>query len=334
MSFLQKRKNMSQIIGIDIGGTKTSVVCADREHPERMLDKTVFATRTDLGPRNTMDKIEHCVNRMREECARQCDGIGISCGGPLNSQTGTILGPPNLPGWDDIRIVERLQAEFGVKTFLQNDADACALAEWKIGAGKGCRNMIFLTFGTGLGAGLILGGRLYSGGCGMAGEVGHVRLSAFGPAGYGKPGSFEGFCSGGGIAQLAQTVLQSYRQAGRSSVLLSEQFLKAVSAKDVFDAAGQGDGAAHDIVGIVGEQLGKGLALLIDLLNPDSIVIGSIFQRNHALLQPIAERVVAREALWASAQHCRIVPAQLGESLGDCAAVLTAVYGLEEGNHE
>jgi glucokinase len=235
-----------------------------------------------------------------------------------------------LPGWDDIKIVKRLEAKFGVNVFLQNDADACALAEWKIGAGKGCTHMIFLTFGTGFGGGLILNGKLYSGACGMAGEAGHIRLNRFGPSGYGKPGSLEGFCSGGGIAQLARTTLLSCIQTGRHSLLMDGQCIEDITAKDVFLAAKQGDATALEIVSVVGEQLGMGLAILIDVLNPERIVIGSIYQRNHVLLQPYIERVIARETLIQSRKACKIVPAALGDSIGDYAAVLTAVYGMEE----
>ena len=321
---------MNLIVGIDIGGTKTSIVSAYKSEPGVILDKKVFDTGTQFGPEYTRDTIYESIYDMCD--AQNIYAIGISCGGPLNNQTGTILGPPNLPGWNDIKIVKLLEKRFGVKAFLQNDADACALAEWKIGAGKGCRHMVFLTFGTGLGAGLILNGKLYSGACGMAGEVGHVRLSPFGPSGYGKPGSFEGFCSGGGIAQLARTVLHAYIQTGRTSSITDGRSIDTITARDVFAAAYAGDTAALEITEVVSEQLGKGLAMLIDILNPERIVIGSIYQRNHALLKPYLERMIEREALLPSRQVCKILPAALGDSLGDYAAILAAVYGMEEEN--
>ena len=140
--------------------------------------------------------------------AGNVQALGISCGGPLNSKTGRVLSPPNLFGWDDIPIVEMMEARYGIPTALQNDANACALAEWRFGAARGFENVIFCTFGTGMGAGLILNGRLYEGTTGMAGEIGHLRLSEHGPVGFGKEGSFEGFCSGGGIAQFAKSQLK------------------------------------------------------------------------------------------------------------------------------
>ena len=171
-------------IGIDIGGTKCAVVLGDEK---QIIKKIKFDTK---DCQRTVEEIMSAVEAIGEG-----DAIGISCGGPLDSGRGVIMSPPNLPDWNDVRIVDMLTGRFGIPAYLCNDANACALAEWKYGAGRGTQNMVFLTFGTGLGAGLILNGRLYEGACGMAGEVGHVRLSEHGPVGYGKAGSFEGFCS-------------------------------------------------------------------------------------------------------------------------------------------
>jgi len=164
-------------IGVDIGGTKCAVVLGDKKGIAR---KIRFATTTC---EETVRNIENAIRVLGGGSS-----IGISCGGPLDPVKGRILSPPNLIGWDDVPITDILSDAFGVPAYLCNDADACALAEWKFGAGKGVSNMIFLTFGTGMGAGLILGGKLYSGSCGMAGEIGHMRMSAYGPSGYGKIG--------------------------------------------------------------------------------------------------------------------------------------------------
>ena len=138
-------------------------------------------------PESTLRRVEEIIESADTICA-----IGISCGGPLDCARGRILSPPNLPGWDEVPVVSRLADRFGVPVRLANDADACALAEWRFGAGRGTQNMIFLTFGTGLGAGLILDGRLYRGASSSAGEVGHIRMAVDGPLGYGKRGSLEG----------------------------------------------------------------------------------------------------------------------------------------------
>ena len=139
-----------------------------------------------------------------------------------------------MPDWDNIPIVEIIKNHFGCPVHLQNDANACAVAEWKFGAGRGKNNVVFLTFGTGLGAGLILDGKLYRGASNMAGEAGHIRLASFGPVGYGKAGSFEGFCSGGGIAQLGRMYAQEKLQMGkRVSFCGSISELDSITAKSI-----------------------------------------------------------------------------------------------------
>ncbi len=304
-----------KIIGIDIGGTKCAVVLGNDSG--EILKKEKFAT-TDRD--ETIGNIIDAVARMGE-----CDAIGISCGGPLDSAKGVIKSPPNLPGWDNVEIVKMLRDRFSVPVFLKNDADACALAEWEYGAGKGTKNMIFLTFGTGLGAGMILNGKLYSGACDMAGEVGHIRLSDFGPVGYGKSGSFEGFCSGGGIAQLGQTVAKENSQMGHPVSFAEGE----ITAKTIADAAIIGDENALAVYRQCGTMLGKGLSILIDILNPEMIVLGSIFQRSEELLRDEMTKVIEKETLALSRSVCRIVPAELGDSLGDVAALCVAVCGIK-----
>ncbi len=282
-------------IGIDIGGTKCAVV---RGIGRNIEEKIRFET-TDFE--ETLAGILDGVSRLMRP---EVEAIGVSCGGPLDSRRGIIQSPPNLPGWDNVPITSILEERFGRPAALCNDADACALAEWRYGAGEGCENMIFLTFGTGLGAGLILGGRLYEGACGMAGEIGHVRLYPDGHIGYNKRGSCEGYCSGGGIAQYGKG-----------------------SAKELAIRAEAGDAEAIAIYRKVGEDLGRTASILIDLLNPDAIVIGSIFVRSRELIEPSMKEMIAKEALAPSAAKCAILPAALGESLGDTAALCTAEIG-------
>lgn len=200
------------ILGIDIGGTKCAVTTADYTDGNiTLIKKEKCDTDLKISPEEMIEKLFTLSDSILD---KNPDAIGISCGGPLDSKKGIIMNPPNLPGWDNVEIVKLFEDRYGVKPRLQNDANACALAEWKFGAGKGADNMIFLTFGTGLGAGLILNGKLYSGTNDNAGEVGHIRLDRLGPVGYGKSGSFEGFCSGGGIAQLGYTKALEKVQTG------------------------------------------------------------------------------------------------------------------------
>ena len=300
--------------GIDIGGTKCAVCTGDEKGPQK---KITFETTT------MPETLERIINAVEE--LGKTDAIGISCGGPLDSKRGVIMSPPNLPDWVNVPIVKILEDKFGVPVGIQNDANACALAEWRMGAGQGCRNMIFLTFGTGLGAGLILDGKLYTGTNDMAGEVGHIRLRDDGPVGFGKKGSFEGFCSGGGIAQLGKTFAQKALEEGNSPLYCPDlTHIDEVSAKTVAEAAKQGDETAIRVYKYCGEMLGRGLSVLIDILNPEKIVIGSVFQRSGDLLREEMERVIKEEALSYSAEVCQVVPAKLSENIGDYAALAVA----------
>ncbi|HVM88155.1 MAG TPA: ROK family protein [Puia sp.] len=316
------------LLGFDIGGTKCAVVIGSRTNTDgiRIADKVVLPT--NLGANEMISSLFTNAELLIEKNgfnSQHIEGIGISCGGPLNSKTGMILSPPNLPGWDNISIVEMAEKKFGKKTLLQNDANACAVAEWKFGAGKGYNNIIFLTFGTGMGAGLILDGKLYSGTNDLAGEVGHLRLADNGPVGFGKAGSFEGFCSGGGITQLAQMMAREKLQMGEKvSFCKCIDELHLLTARSVAEAAYKGDELARNIYKVSSYYLGKALSLLIDVLNPELIILGSIYTRSQSLIEPYMHEVIAKESILSSYQHCRIVPAALGENIGDMAALALA----------
>ncbi len=319
-------------IGVDIGGTKCVVnLGLVTKENARVLFKCKSHVTKDDSVSKILDKIvsdiKQCIVIADKEYQEQVSGIGISCGGPLDSDRGIILSPPNLPLWDAVKITEYLEDRTGLKAWLCNDANACALAEWKYGAGKGTSHMIFMTFGTGLGAGIIINDQLYTGASDMAGELGHIRLSDYGPAGYGKMGSFEGFCSGGGIAALAKSIILEKLQSGEKPELCGDiSLLDTVTAKKVGEAAKAGDSLALDIWKTVGCQLGKGLSILIDLLNPQVIVIGSIFVRCYDEIWPYAREVIEKEALSRSYRYCKIVPAKLTESVGDIAALTVGEY--------
>ena len=312
------------ILGFDIGGTKCAVTTARWNGSNiTMLKKEKCSTDFSVSPEEMIKKLIAMADSILEN---KPDAIGISCGGPLDSNQGIIMSPPNLPGWDHVTIVEQIEQHYGVPVKLQNDANACAIAEWKFGAGKGCHNMVFMTFGTGLGAGLILDSKLYIGTNGNAGELGHIRLSDFGPVGFGKSGSFEGFCSGNGIAQLGFIKALEKAQLGEYPMYFKEGYTLAdVTAKTIADAAYAGDKTALEVYRICGTYLGKGLSIVIDLLNPEKIVIGSVFSRSKDLLWESAKEEIEKEALALSAGCCEIVPAALGEQIGDYAAIAVAL---------
>lgn len=318
------------IAGLDIGGTKCAVLLGEQlEHDLRVIERVEFPTL------NTPDAtIEQLKKTLSDLCSKYgCgapDAIGISCGGPLDSKRGVILSPPNLIGWDRIPIVQLISEEFGAPTFLCNDADAGALAEWTFGAGRGCEHMVFMTFGTGLGAGLILNGKLYTGTTNFAGEIGHMRLEAHGPVGYGKSGSAEGFCSGNGIAQLARTRVMEQLQSGKNTILAANaDDVAKITAKDVSIAAANGDELSLSIFAEVGEQFGRVLAVLADVLNPELVVAGGVYMRAHQFIDDTMWRTIHREALSGTAQALRVLPSSLGEKIGDYAALTVAVNGLK-----
>lgn len=312
------------LLGFDIGGTKCAVITARWDGAEiQLVDKVKLETDLSVSPEEMLDRLIAQAERLLPE---KPEAIGISCGGPLDSKEGVILGPPNLPGWSRVEVVKKIQEHFHAPTHLQNDANACAVAEWKFGAGKGCDNMVFLTFGTGLGAGLILGGRLYTGTNDNAGECGHIRLDRFGPVGYGKAGSFEGFCSGGGLAQLGYTMaLEKVQNGVYPAYYQKNMLMQDISAKTIAEAAAAGDETALEVFAICGAYLGKGLSVLIDILNPQKIVIGSVFARSGQFMRQAMENTIQKEALPGAAACCQVVPAELGEAIGDYAAIATAL---------
>ena len=322
---------MMNIIGIDIGGTKCAVTYGrvGDDGSIEIADKMKFDT-THVN--ETVDNLLFTTSEIMQKHgldSRNTSAIGISCGGPLDSKKGVIMSPPNLPGWDNISITERFEKRFCVKTAVQNDANACALAEWKFGAGRGYDNVIFMTFGTGMGAGLILDGRLYAGTNDNAGEVGHIRLENAGPVGYGKAGSFEGFCSGGGLAQLARVKVMEKLQMGEQvSFCNSLNELDALTAKSVAEAADKGDLLAKEIYRECAHYLGKALSILIDVLNPEVIVLGSIYCRAQNLIEPAMQEVIERETIIHARRVCKVVPAGLGEAIGDYAALSVAVNAI------
>ena len=301
------------LIGLDIGGTKCAVSageCADGAI--KILSRDEFPT-AGLSWRQVLDEFARRIEKLitpplSTPPLSTLNSIGISCGGPLDSRRGVIMSPPNLPGWDDVPVVDFFRDRFGIPVALQNDANACAFAEYLYGSGRGgVRNLVFMTFGTGLGAGIIIDGKLYSGANDNAGEIGHIRLAPTGPVGYNKEGSAEGFCSGAGIARLAKM------RKGLD-----------ITAKELFARVRAGDPDCTEVFHESAGHLATILSYVIDIINPEVIALGGVFMRNADLFMPVVEPLVAREALPGAKGVCRIVPAALGENIGDYAALAVA----------
>jgi glucokinase len=322
------------VCGVDVGGTKTAVVLSSS--PPAILKRLVFPTNPAGGPEHALARIKEFIyEALSSQQLEVSDlrAIGVSCGSPLDPTNGVIQQPPNLQTWKDVPIKTILEREFEVKCFLENDANAGALAEHRFGAAQGTQNMIFLTMGTGIGAGLILNGQLYRGASQLAGEIGHVRLTRSGPIGHNKSGAVEGWASGAGMARAARGAVEEAGASGKQTLLLELDGKNAhlLSAHEIWNAAQSGDDLAKCIVSTTGERLGDAMAILIDLLNPECIVVGGLALRMGETLLGPARAVVMREALAVSAGVCRIVPAALGEQVGDVAAVCVALEGLRRG---
>lgn len=308
-------------VGLDIGGTKCAATLGiSRKNDMTIIKKDYFPT-GDGEPFIVLEKFSKFI----EEASSlyKIESIGISCGGPLDAENGIIKKPPSLRKWDEIKVTDYFESRFKIKTRLKNDADACAVAEWKYGAGKNCSNMVFLTFGTGFGAGLILNGKLYEGKNGGAGEIGHVRLTNKGPEGYYKHGSAEGYCSGSGIVRLADIMknnaklIKSYEEFYSFSV-------GEISAKTIAEYARKNNAFCKAVYKKSGEMLGKAVSILVDLLNVDKVVAGGIYMRATDLLYPHAIKVIEKESLPLNLKNFELLPAFLGENIGDYAALAVA----------
>lgn len=313
---------MEYSVGLDIGGTKCAVCLGS------VTDAGVdikYRTEFPTAGKTWQEVLAIYVDKIQALTEQYTiKNIGISCGGPLDSKRGLIQSPPNLPGWDDVPIVQYFKDHFDVPVNIQNDANACALAEAKFGAGKGARNVVFMTFGTGLGAGLVLDGKLYSGTNDNAGEIGHIRLAPRGPKGYNKDGSAEGFCSGAGIARLAGIRAREYEEEFAGSESARRARRDELTTKDIFDYVRAGDPFCTRVFKESAAQLANLLAFTIDVLNPEVIVLGGVFMRNVDLFRMEIDPILAREALPGALRVCRIAAAGIGENIGDYAALAVA----------
>lgn len=303
----------SSLFGIDIGGTKTALCTWSPE--DGVTETARFATDS---PAETLDTAKAALDQTAD-----FDAVGIACGGPLDARVGVIQSPPNLPGWDDIAIVDELHRHTGKPVFLMNDANANALAEWHFGFQRDVDSLIYLTAGTGMGAGIILNRQLLDGATGSAGEIGHWRLAPDGPVGFGKAGSVEGYCSGGAMPELIR-----FLPAGQRPPDWENWQRRHASAQAINQSAKAGDPTAIAVLEEFARRLGQLLALLIDGFNPHRIVIGSLYLRCHEFVDPVMRNVLAHECLPPALAGCKITPSQLGEQLGNHGAIAAALHGL------
>lgn len=311
------------LLGIDIGGTKAVVVLA-RGSGEVLAESRLDDWASGSWERDLATLVDHARVLFRGAglSVESTGAVGLSAPGPLDIHTGVVLEAPNLRGWTNVPIVERVAREFRTQVNLENDANAAALAEWCHGAGQGTRNLLYLTMSTGVGAGLILDGQLYRGTSYQAGEVGHLPIVPQGRlCGCGLRGCLEAYTSGTGIAQIIREDLE---RGERSGILeLAGGDPSRISARLWVEALRAGDNYALRLRRSFLDHLAQGLATLIPVFDPEMIVLGTIIQMNPDLfLDDLIERV--RERTWPSLHHVRIEPGQLGPRLPAYAALCVA----------
>jgi glucokinase len=305
------------VAGLDIGGTKIAIV--EGALDGRILQRSEMPTRATEPFSATFPQFVDSFKQMMNVANRgnrTIVAISVSVGGPLRIEEGILLNPPHLPGWHHVNLKEALQGAFSdLPVFIEHDGNAGALAELHFGIGKsrpGLRHLIFLTFGTGIGAGIIVNGQILHGASDTAGEVGHWRLAEDGPLAYGKRGSWESFASGSGLVHLA-------------AQMYPKRWNRETSIREVVDAMLRFDEDAMRVAGVAGEYLGRGLALLIDAFNPEAIVLGSLACVLEERILAPARQVVAEETLHQARAACEILPSVLGSRIGDVAALMAAL---------
>jgi glucokinase len=308
---------MHTILGLDVGGTKTVVV--EGTSRAEILQRREIPTEATRHFDETFPLLLELMADVRSRASRngrQVAAVSVSVGGPLKIAEGRLLDPPHLPGWHGVPLKRRLaESSPGLPVFVEHDGNAGALAEFSFGVGPerpGLRHLVFLTFGTGLGAGLIVNGQIVHGATDTAGEVGHWRLAERGPVGFGKAGSWEGFASGAGLVLLAHE-------------MFPRRWPPQTPIREVVAAMLADDADALAVAAEAGEWMGRGMALLVDALNPQVIVLGSLaVALGERVLAP-ARRVLAAEALPQAVAACEVLPARLGARIGDVAALMAAL---------
>ncbi len=300
------------VVGVDVGGTKTLLALVD---PHGGIQARRRMQTPQRGPEDFVRILAGELEALLREAGRRREevlGLGVGAPGPLDPQSGVVFEPPNLAGWRDVPLAAMLREATGIPTWVENDANAAALAEAWVGVGVGVRDLIYITVSTGIGGGLILNGELYHGVSGTAGEVGHMTVEPEGPlCGCGRRGHLEAVASGGAIARMAQEALRAGRETRLGA--LSPQ---ALTAEAVAEAACQGDAVAREVYARAGAYIGLAVASLVNVLNPAMVVFGGgVSKAGDLLLEPV-RRVVRERAFQRPAAAVQIVPAALGDDVG------------------
>lgn len=304
---------MACYIGVDLGGTQIRAARYGRDLVRQ--ERVALPTGAADGQTAVLSRIESAIHAVWPKANGEVIAIGMAAPGPVDSRSGVVLFAPNLPGWEHFPLRDWLEQTFGVPAFVGNDANLAALGEYRFGAGRGVDDLVYLTISTGIGGGIVLGGRLFEGGRGLGGEVGHIVVDVDGPPCLcGNRGCLEALASGPAIARAARAAIA----AGRSSQIRERVGgdLERITAREVSLAAKEGDELAREILRRAGGYIGAAVVSLMYLLNPSLFVIGgSVAKAGELLFEPIRETVAVRipEAYRSGVS---IRPAALGDDAG------------------
>ncbi len=306
-------------IGIDVGGTNVKIALVDDKGS--ILYSNSVPTRAEMGYEYTVNNIKQAIrDLMSETKVTNIEGIGFDFPGQIDYKNGIVRLAPNIPGWVNIPIAKIIEDEFKIPTRIDNDVHCAALGELNFGAGKGCENFICMTVGTGIGSGIVINGKLVRGASNAAGELGHIKLQMHeGPlCGCGDHGCLEAFASGPSIVAIAE----EYILGGKSTKFRELASGGEITPFIVAEAAKQGDPVARRIFARIGEYIGFGLSSVVNLLNPEKIIIGGgVADAGDILLDPIKETIKKR-AMVVAGSAVEIVPAKLGNTAGVIGASL------------
>jgi glucokinase-like ROK family protein len=324
---LEINASAGRVVGVDIGASHLIVVVADLNGAPLAAVEELFAIEAgpEAGVRSALKAVQAALAQAGCTLA-EVHAIGVGVPGPVVAAEGIVSGPPIMPGWDGYPIRAALEAAFDRPTTLDNDADLGALGEWSFGAGQGANDLAYIKIGTGIGCGLLLGGHIYRGVLGTAGEIGHVTISDSGPpCTCGNYGCLEAMAGGRAIAARAQLAVK----AGQRTVLAELNGRRELTARDVAVAAGNDDPVSQQLLADAGRHIGSAVASLINLLNPGLVVLGGgVTGAGHFLLEPL-HQAVADRTMRPSRQATRVVLARLGRqsvALGAVALALTRAF--------
>jgi glucokinase len=319
-----REKKKLPVLAIDIGGTK--IIAAIISPEGRIVAKEYHPTVAGEGTQSVINRIFSAVDYLlqaKNVALSQLHSISIAAAGAIDSDQGVVTFSPNLPGWKGVPLRDIVSRKYKVNTFLLNDANAAALGEHEFGAGKGVNNLILLTVGTGIGGGIIINGRLYSGPSGSAGEIGHMTIDVNGPrCNCGNIGCLEMLASGTAIAREAIRRISQGEESSLPHMVKGK--IENITAEKVEAAARGGDALAAEVISQAATYLGVGMVNLVNIFNPEMIIVGGgVAKMGELLLEP-ARQVVKERAFKLSAQAVRIVPSQLAEGAGVLGAAAFA----------